>query len=84
MRQAADTANMIPSAAGTASQAPVIPQMLGSSRMPPASRPNVRRKERTAETLPFDSAVNIAEAKLFRPQDKKLYEKIRKPLAAMR
>lgn len=47
-------------------------------------RPKVRRNERTADTVPLDSAVNIAEAKIFRPQNRKLYEKIEKPSAAMR
>ena len=51
--------------------------------MPTASRPNVRKKERTADTFPFDKAVNIAEVKLFNPQNKKLYEKIAKPFAAI-
>ena len=79
-----DTTNIIPSAAGTASHTPVIPQMRGSSTIPPASRPNVRKRERTADTFPFDNAVNIAEVKLFKPQNRKLYEKIVKPLAAIR
>ena len=51
--------------------------------MPPASSPNVRKKERTADTFPSDNAVNIAEVKLFKPQNKKLYEKIVKPFAAI-
>ena len=80
----ADTTNIIPSATGTASHTPVIPQIRGSSRMPAASRPNVRRKERTADSFPFDSAVNIPEAKMFRPQNRKPYEKIAKPSAAIR
>ncbi len=75
---------MIPSAIGTASHTPVIPQMCGSRRIPPASSPNVRRNERTADTLPFDKAVNIADVKLFSPQNKKLNEKIVKPFAAIR
>ena len=75
---------MIPSATGTASHTPVIPQMRGSSRMPPVSRPNVRRNERTADSFPFDRAVNIADVKLFKPQNRKLYEKIANPSAAMR
>ena len=54
---------MIPSATGTASHTPVIPQMRGSSRMPPVSRPKVRKKERTADTYPFDSALKMAEVK---------------------
>ncbi len=62
---------------------PAIPQIWGSNRMPPVSRPNVRKKERTADTFPFDNAVNIAEVKLFKPQNRKLYEKIAKPFAAI-
>ena len=69
---ATDMTNMIPSATGTASHTPVIPQIWGNSRMPPADRPNVRRKERAADTFPFDSAVNIAEVKMFKPQNRKL------------
>lgn len=75
--------DIIPSATGTASHTPVIPQRRGSDRMPTASRPKVRKKERTADTFPFDSAVNIAEVKLFKPQNRKLYEKIVKPFAAI-
>ena len=51
--------------------------------MPPASRPKVRKKERTADTFPFDSAVNMAEVKLFKPLKRKLQEKIPKPFAAI-
>ena len=79
----ADTTNIIPSAAGTASHTPVIPQIRGSNRIPPASRPNVRKKERIADTFPFDNAVNIADVKLFKPQNRKLYEKIEKPFTAI-
>ena len=57
--------------------------MRGSNWMPTVSRPNVRKKERTADTFPFDKAVNIAEAKLFKPQNRKLYEKIVKPFVAI-
>ena len=63
---------MIPSATGTASHTPVIPQKRGNKRMPPDSRPNVRKKERNADIFPFDRAVNMAEIKMFRPQNKKL------------
>ena len=75
--------NIIPSAAGTASHTPVISQIQGSNRMPPASRPDVRKEERTADTFPFDNAVNIADVKLFKPQNRKLYEKMVKPFAAI-
>ena len=75
--------NISPSAAGTASHTPAIPQIRGSNRMPPASRPNVRKKERIADTFPFDNAVNIADVKLFKPQNRKLYEKMVKPFAAL-
>lgn len=75
---------MIPSASGTANHTPFTPQMWGNSRMPPASKPNVRKKDRMADIFPFDSAVNIAEVKLFRPQNRKLYEKITKPFVAIR
>ncbi len=76
--------NIVPSAIGTASHTPVIPQIRGNRRIPPASSPNVRINERAAETFPFDKAVNIADVKLFKPQNRKLYEKIVKPFAAIR
>ncbi len=63
---------------------PVIPQIPGSKRIPPASSPNVRKNERTADTFPFDKAVNIADVKMLNPQNRKLYEKVVKPSAAIR
>ncbi len=75
--------NMIPSAIGTAIHTPVIPKSRGSSRIPPQSRPKVRRKDRTAETLPLERAVNRAEMKMLKPQKRKLTEKTGKPAAAI-
>lgn len=74
---------MIPSATGTASQIPVNPHILGKSNIPPASKPNVRKNDRIAETFPFDNAVNIDDVNMFRPQNRKLYEKIVNPSAAI-
>lgn len=78
-----DTTDMIASAKGTASHTPFIPKIRGSKRMWPASRTKVRRNERTADTFPLDRAVKLAEVKMFRPQNRKLKEKIRKPLSAI-
>ena len=75
--------NAIPSAMGTANHTPVIPQRADSSGIPPAVSPKVRRKDKNAETFPFDNAVNIADVKIFRPQNRKLQEKIRSPFAAI-
>ena len=74
---------MIPSAVGTAIQIPMIPKSRGSSRIPPQSRPKVRRKDRTAETLPLERAVNRAEIKILKPQKRKFMEKTGKPAAAI-
>ena len=78
-----DARNMIPSARGAASHRPASPQNRGRSKIPPPSRTKVRKKERRADTFPLERAVNIAEVKIFRPQNKKLYEKTEKPSAAI-
>ena len=61
----------------------MIPQIRGSKRIPAVKRPKVRSRERTADTVPFDKAVNMAEVKMFRPQKRKLNEKTAKPSAAI-
>ena len=37
------------------------------------------KKERNADSFPFDNAVNAAELKIFSPQNRKLYGKIKNP-----
>ena len=49
------------SARGTASQLPVTPPSRGNSKRPMVTKTRVHRKDRMAETLPFDRAVNIAD-----------------------
>ncbi len=49
---------------------------------PVDTKPNVLNKDKTADTFPFDRAVNIAEVKIFNPQNKKLYANIEKPFTA--
>ncbi len=41
--------------------------------------PNVRKKDIIADALPFDKAVNKAEAKILQPENKNANEKILKP-----
>ena len=83
MRQISDITNIIPSAIGTAIHIPITPKIRGSTMMPEASRTKVLRKDRAADTLPFDSAVNMADVKMLVPQNRKLNEKIANPLVAM-
>ena len=77
-----DTTAITPSATGTAIHTPVIPKNRGSTRMLPATSPNVRKKDSMAETLPLDNAVNMADVKIFNPQNKKTQEKMENPPAA--
>lgn len=69
---------------GIANHTPVTSKNLGSIKRKAVINPNVRKKEIIADTFPFDNAVNIADVKLFKPQNRKLYEKIVKPFAAIR
>lgn len=43
-------------------------------------KPKVRRKDISADTFPFDSAVNKAEVKILHPENRKLKLKIGKPV----
>ena len=45
-------------------------------------KPKVRRKDISADTFPFDSAVNKAEVKILHPENRKLKLKIGKPVLA--
>ena len=68
---------------GIANHTPVTSQNWGSIKIKAVINPNVRKKDIIADTFPFDNAVNIADVKLFKPQNRKLYEKIVKPFAAI-
>ena len=71
------------SAAGTASHTPVTPINSGSISKSGVISPNVRKKDNTADSFPFDSAVKAAEVKIFSPQNRKLNGKIRNPFRAI-
>ena len=68
---------VIASAIGTASHTPVTPKRLGNISNSTVIRPKVRRNDKIADNFPFDNAVNIAEVKIFSPQNRKLKEKIK-------
>lgn len=67
------------SAAGIAAHTPATPRNRGSTSRKTVISPNVRKKDMAAETFPFDSAVNRAEAKILHPENRKLNEKIENP-----
>ena len=71
------------SAIGTASHTPVTPKILGRVSNSTGINPNVRRNDKIADNVPLDNAVNIAEAKIFNPQNRKLNGKIRNPFLAI-
>ena len=83
LRKINDTAIVSNSAAGTASHTPATPISLGSVINNIVISPKVRRKDRIADRFPSDNAVNAAEVKIFKPQNRKLNEKIGKPLRAI-
>ena len=64
---------------GMANHTPLTSKNLGKTKRKININPNVRKKEIVAETLPFDNAVNNAEAKILQPENRKLNEKIEKP-----
>ncbi len=72
--------NTMPSAIGTANHTPFVPQISGSVKRHVVTKPNVLRKESTVDIFPFDKAVNIEDANIFNPQNKKLQENILKPV----
>lgn len=71
------------SAIGTASHTPVTPKKLGNISNSTVSNPKVRRNDKIADSFPFDNAVNVADVKMFSPQNKKLKEKIKNPFRAI-
>ena len=73
----------MPSAKGTASHTPSMPHICGKIVMPMVKNPKVLKNDKAADILPLDRAVNIADVKIFIPQHKKLYEKIKKPPTAI-
>ena len=74
---------MISSAIGTASHTPVTPKKLGNVSNSTVISPKVRRNDKIADSFPFDNAVNVAEVKMFSPQNKKLNGKIKNPFRAI-
>lgn len=72
-----------PSETGTASQTPFIFQKTGKINNATLKNRNVLKKESIAEILPFDSAVNKAEAKTFSPINKKQKANKRLPSTAI-
>lgn len=74
---------VISSAIGTASHTPVTPQTFGNVSNSTVINPKVRRNDKIADSFPFDNAVNVAEAKIFSPQNRKLKGKIKKPFRAI-
>lgn len=83
MEQANATIIVSSSAIGTASHTPVTPKRLGNVSNNTVINPKVRRNERKADSFPFDNAVNVAEVKIFSPQNRKLKEKIKNPFLAI-
>lgn len=71
------------SASGTAIHIPTTSKKCGSVSNAVQIKINVRSAEITADTFPFDKAVNAAEANILKPQNKKLIEKIKKPCLAI-
>lgn len=67
---------------GMASQTPSIPIRNGSTRRLVIIRPKVRTKEMTADMRPSERAVNRAEAKMVRPENRKLKAKMVNPWRA--
>ncbi len=68
------------SAIGIANHTPVTPKNPGKTKRKIKINPNVRKKDIIAETLPFDNAVNKAEAKILLPENRNPNEKIENPL----
>ena len=71
------------SAITTASHTPTTPINSGRMSSSTSISPNVRRKDNTADSFPFDNAVNTAEVKIFSPQNRKLNGKNQNPVLAI-
>ncbi len=64
---------------GTADHTPATPKNPGKIKRNTKINPNVRKKDITADALPFDSAVNKAEAKILQPENRNPNEKMENP-----
>ncbi|MEG0736636.1 MAG: hypothetical protein RR441_07190 [Longicatena sp.] len=71
------------SASGTASQIPKTPYIVGSTSNAMEIKTNVLSDDIIADTIPLDSAVKVADAKILMPQNRKLIGKIRNPSLAI-
>ena len=68
---------------GIASHTPASFKNPGKIKRRTIINPNVRKKDIAADAFPSDNAVNKAEAKILHPENRKLNEKIEKPLFAI-
>ena len=62
---------------------PVTPKTFGNVSSSTVISPKVRRNDKIADSFPFDNAVNVAEVKMFSPQNRKLNGKIKNPFRAI-
>lgn len=81
--KASDTNTVSNSASGTAIHTPTTSKNCGSISKAREINTNVRKVEMIADTFPLDRAVNVVEANTFKPQNKKLNGKIKKPCRAI-
>ena len=77
-----DKINVRNSAAGTASQTPVIPRKYGNVTRQITRKKSVLENEIIADTFPFDNAVKISDEMMLIPLNKKFNAKIRNPTDA--
>ena len=78
----ADSISAISSAAGVASQIPFTPRSSGSTIMVISIKTNDLENANTAETTPFDNAVNMPLAKILKPINNKAIVQILFPVTA--
>lgn len=78
-----ETINASISAVGIASHIPSTPINKGRSIIAPDIKTNVLINDIIAETLPFERAVNIAEAKMLNPENKNVMENNKYALVAI-
>ena len=67
-----ETASPRPSANGTAIHIPIELRTSGKISSPQTKKTNVRPKDIIADTMPFEKAVNIADANMLIPIKRKL------------
>ena len=84
MIKPSDTNIVSSSANGTAIHIPKTSKNCGSISSATEIKTNVRNVDIIADTFPLDKAVNVAEANILKPQNKKLIGKIRNPCLAIR